>query len=242
MKNIAIIGARYNSKGVPNKNVKEIMGHPLISYSIGAALLSKRIDHVIFTSDSPEYIKIAEKYGRNKLITILRPPYLSEDETPDHPYILHALYHMSGLSLDDNVVLLRPTTPFRQASVIDKAIETLCMTGTDSLRSVVQSDFVAEKLYRTNDDGHIETCLGNTIDESNLPRGYFKSCFMSDGYVDVIKVKTLINKGFYGKTVLPFFIEEKTIDIDTPEDFNRASSVDTANEYKELFKYLESCK
>jgi len=239
MSNIAIIGARANSKEVPDKNIREIKGHPLLAYSIGAAILSKKIDRVIFTTDSDGYAKTALKYG--EVITVLRPPYLAQDNTPDHPFVLHALFSMQDISLEDNVVLLRPTTPFRDIETIDTAISEFEgeRRKCDSLRSVTKADVVPEKLYIINDDGLLETSMGNTFDESNLPRGNFGSCFTGNGYVDVIRVDTLIIKGFYGETVLAFPMG-KTVDIDTINDLEEAGTIDVKNEYKELFEYLES--
>ena len=63
MKNIAIITARSGSKGLKDKNIKELCGKPLLSYSIECALESGRFDKVFVSTDSPRYAEIAERYG-----------------------------------------------------------------------------------------------------------------------------------------------------------------------------------
>ena len=60
---IGIIPARSGSKTVKDKNIKMLNGHPLIAYSIVAALVSEKIDRVIVTTNSTQYRDIALKYG-----------------------------------------------------------------------------------------------------------------------------------------------------------------------------------
>ena len=63
MKNIvALIPARSGSKGIPNKNIKNICGNPLIAYSIRVAQKSKLIDRIIVSTDSQKYADIAKFY------------------------------------------------------------------------------------------------------------------------------------------------------------------------------------
>ena len=61
--NIAIIPARGGSKGIPNKNIKNFFGEPLIYWSIKAALESKSIDKVFVSSDSIKILKLSSKFG-----------------------------------------------------------------------------------------------------------------------------------------------------------------------------------
>ena len=63
MKILAVIPARAGSKGIPNKNIRIIGGHPLIYYSIKNALDSKYITDVIISTDSPEVRIIATQMG-----------------------------------------------------------------------------------------------------------------------------------------------------------------------------------
>ena len=60
---IALIPARAGSKRVPGKNIKRLAGHPLIAYTITAALDSGVFADVVVSTDSPEYANIARHYG-----------------------------------------------------------------------------------------------------------------------------------------------------------------------------------
>ena len=63
MKKIAIIPARSGSKGLKDKNIIDICGKPMISYSIDAAIRANCFDHVIVSTDSEQYGKIANSFG-----------------------------------------------------------------------------------------------------------------------------------------------------------------------------------
>lgn len=71
---IALITAREGSKGIKNKNLKKINGHPLIAYSIFAAKKSKNIKKVYVTTDGKNIAKISKKYGAD---VIMRPKNLA---------------------------------------------------------------------------------------------------------------------------------------------------------------------
>ena len=75
----AIIPARSGSKGVPNKNIMNLGGYPLIAYSIAVAKKCSTIDRVIVSTDSEEYASIALKYGAE--VPFLRPSDISNDSS-----------------------------------------------------------------------------------------------------------------------------------------------------------------
>ena len=77
MKNLilAVILARSGSKGVKNKNIKNLSGKPLIAWSIATCLKSKKINKIIVSTDSKKYAKIAKSFGAHE--TILRPKKIS---------------------------------------------------------------------------------------------------------------------------------------------------------------------
>ena len=51
-KAVAIIRTRGGSKRIPNKNIKDFHGKPIIHYSITAALSSECFERVIVSTDS----------------------------------------------------------------------------------------------------------------------------------------------------------------------------------------------
>jgi len=133
---LAVIPARGGSKRLPRKNIMQIAGHPMISYSILAASESKNITDYVVSSDDDEIIEISRKYGAN--IEFKRPVELATDSVRNIDVSLHALNFLEGKSgrQYDMIVLLQPTSPIRSSAHIDEAIISLWESDLDSLASV----------------------------------------------------------------------------------------------------------
>jgi len=86
---IVIIPARGGSKGVPRKNIKPLLGKPLIAWTIEQAKMSKHIDKLIVSTDDKEIAEISQKYGAE--VPFLRPKELAKDESPTIDTIMHAI-------------------------------------------------------------------------------------------------------------------------------------------------------
>ena len=121
MKYLAIIPARAGSKGVQNKNIRAIRGHPLIAWSIRQALEVPSISDVVVSTDSLEIAAIAREYGA--ATPFIRPIALAQDETPTEPVMRHSIhwYEAHGIK-HDAVVLLQPTSPIRLPGSIQRAV------------------------------------------------------------------------------------------------------------------------
>lgn len=121
----AIIPARGGSKGIPQKNIMDIGGFPLIAYSIAAAKLSKKIDRVIVSTDSKEIAEIAKRFGAE--VPFMRPKEIATDTSPDIDFIKHALSWFKAKEgrTPKYIVHLRPTTPLRHPADIDRSITKL---------------------------------------------------------------------------------------------------------------------
>ena len=137
-----IIPARGGSKGIPNKNIVDLNGKPLIAYTIAAAQNSKLLDTFIVSTDSIEIASVAKKYGAE--VPFLRPDVLSTDSADSLGVVLHALESLERLSNTeyDAVVMLQPTTPLRDASLIDSSIQRLASSDLDSVVSVATQQFL----------------------------------------------------------------------------------------------------
>jgi CMP-N,N'-diacetyllegionaminic acid synthase len=117
---IALIPARLGSKRVPGKNVRPLAGHPLIAYTIQAAIDSAIFDTIIVSTDSLEYSEISEYYGA--LVPWLRPQWLAVDVSPDIEWIQWTLDRIGEIDkLPDHYMILRPTSPFRTGDTIKRA-------------------------------------------------------------------------------------------------------------------------
>ena len=118
---ICIIPARGGSKGVPGKNIRDVGGFPMIAYSIIASKLSKNIERTIVSTDSQEIADIALKYGAE--VPFLRPEKFARDDSKDIEFFQHAIDWFSENEgyVPNYWVQLRPTTPLRESSIIDKS-------------------------------------------------------------------------------------------------------------------------
>ena len=134
MRVYSIIPARSGSKGVSDKNIKNLNGKPLLFYSIEASISANKIDKTIVTTDSLEYKKLVEN-NYDDIEVIIRPESISCDTASDIHYILHAIYTLN-MCMDDKIVILRPTTPIRESGNIDSALNSYVNEEYESLRSV----------------------------------------------------------------------------------------------------------
>jgi CMP-N,N'-diacetyllegionaminic acid synthase len=133
---VALIPARSGSKRVPDKNIKPLAGHPVMAYTISAALQSGIFSDVILSTDSPRYADIARYYGAE--VPFLRPAELAGDQSPDIEWVEYTLNRLRQKGRTyDCFSLLRPTSPFRLPQTIRRAWTAfLAENGVDSLRAV----------------------------------------------------------------------------------------------------------
>lgn len=236
---VAVIPARSGSKGIVNKNIKCLEGYPLIAYSIGAANLSDKITRAIVTTNSEEYAEIARYYGADA--PFLRPEDISGDESTDLEFMQHMinwLYDNEG-SIPEYFVHLRPTCPLREVRTIDDAIEKFIYADADSLRSASLADKTPYKWYG-EEDGYFKPLFpGMELDDCNNARQSFKSTYIPDGYVDLLKSESIIKTGtIHGKRMLAF-ITPQSVDIDRMTDFNILTDYLKTEENK-ILNYLRS--
>jgi len=114
---VAFIPARSGSKGIVGKNLVNLNGLPLISYSIVSALKSNAFDKIIVSTDSEEIANVAQKYGAH--VPYMRPISLACDNSSTESVIIHFLEWSknNGWKIND-VTLLQPTSPIRRISSI----------------------------------------------------------------------------------------------------------------------------
>ena len=133
---VALIPARAGSKRVPDKNIRLLAGHPLIAYTIAAALESGIFADVIVSTDSEKYAEIVKYYGAK--IPFLRPARLAGDQSPDIEWLEDTLKRLRDVGRTyDCFSILRPTSPFRLPETIQRAWQEFStQNGVDSLRAV----------------------------------------------------------------------------------------------------------
>jgi CMP-N,N'-diacetyllegionaminic acid synthase len=118
----ALILARGGSKGLPGKNIKLLLGKPLIQYSIEAALWCPLIDEVYVSTDDPQIASISQSVGA--LLPPLRPTELATDTASSMDVVRYFLnwYQQTFFEKPENLVLLQPTSPLRNAKHLEEAM------------------------------------------------------------------------------------------------------------------------
>lgn len=216
---LALIPARGGSKGVPRKNVKLLGDKPLIAYSIAAAQKSVYVDDIVVTTDDEEIAETSKRYGAE--VPFMRPAELAADTSKTIDCVVHARDELASMGrLYDIIVLLQPTSPLRRAEDIDKSIEMFIERGRLGLCSVsVVED--NPLLLRTIGEGGVVHPLisqSSTMRRQDLPVYYKVDGSIYINRAEDLSINTSLNDNPIGY-VLP---KEKSIDIDSFEDFRRA--------------------
>lgn len=236
---LALIPARGGSKGVPKKNIKLLNSYPLISYSIGIAKLSSKINKILVTTDSKEIADIALSYGAE--VPFLRPKELASDKALDIGFIKHALDYLKEKENYevDLLILLRPTTPLRDISLIENAIERFISSPkATSLRSSHLSSNTPFKWFSLKDEFYNTISNEVTLEDVNKPRQSFPDTYIPNGYIDIIKPEFLYkNDSLYGDKILSY-ITPTTFEVDTMEEFEYLEYL-TLRDDSLLLKYLK---
>ena len=139
MKTIAIIPARSGSKGLPDKNIRDLCGKPLIAYSIEAAISSKMFDTVMVSTDSEKYAGISREYGAE--VPFLRSKVTSGDSAGSWDVVREVIENYKKLGKEfDTVMLLQPTSPLRTAEDIVNAFKLKEQNQASAIVSVCEMD------------------------------------------------------------------------------------------------------
>lgn len=227
---LGLIPARGGSKGIPHKNRKELGGKPLLQYTIEAALGSKLLDAVVFSSEDTELMNLAEEKGAT--VAFKRPNHLASDTAGSLQVVQHALETLAEQGKHyDAVCLLQVTTPFRTSEDIDSAISKFTASGSDSLISVqkVPHQYNPHWVFEVNND-NLKIATGEA--EIVKRRQDLPDAFIRDGAIYITKSEVIIKqKSFFGATISHIELDPKrSVNIDTPEDWTKAEEI-----YKKLY-------
>jgi CMP-N,N'-diacetyllegionaminic acid synthase len=219
----AVVPARGGSKGVPKKNIRLLAGFPLIAYSIAVGYMSRLIERVIVSTDSPEIAEVARKYGAET--PFLRPAELAQDNSRDRDFVMHLLNWLQENEggVPDYLVHLRPTTPLRAPAIVDDAIlAMLADPAATSLRSAHEAPETPFKWFTKNAQGYFQTFAAADAPPgfANWPRQMLPKVFIPDGYVDVLKTAyVLVAEEIHGDHIFGF-VTPACSEVDAPEDFD----------------------
>lgn len=204
---MAFIPARAGSKRCPGKNHKILHGKPMTSWSIEGAFASKLIDDVFLSTNDPNLYGMAQVYPALHLLH--RDESLCADSTTTEDVLIDAF---TGLTDQyDYCVLLQATSPLRTAEDIDNAL-TLCIeAGAASCASFVEQGKPAGFYFGEGEDG-----LSRLSD--------FERVLLINGAIYVFRIKDFLEgMPLVNSATLAYLMPlDRSIDIDTPEDFEQA--------------------
>lgn len=215
-KNVAIIPARSGSKGIPNKNIININGRPLIDYTIKKALKSKYVDRIIVSTDSPVIANISMQCGAE--VPFLRPEGLAMDESKTIEVLMHVLNELSSQNeAYDYLILLQPTQPLRRTFHIDEAITLIVDNDYPSIVSVneVSENPLLIRSIRQHNKLEKLIDVNSTARRQDFPK-YYKV----NGAIYINKIDENLNlNASLNDNQHPYIMDKKyDLDIDEPSD------------------------
>ena len=220
---VAFIPARSGSKRLPNKNVKSFCGHPLLAYTVRAAVDSCVFDSVICATDSKRYADIAKYYGAE--VPFLRPGKISTDKSPDIEWVTWMLKALKDKGHDyEFFSILRPTSPFRQPETIRRAWDSFNSDPeADSLRAIEKCSQHPAKMWVVRGKRMLPLMpltYGNTPWHST-PYAALPEIYAQDASLEIARTSIPLEKHtIAGEAIIPFISQGlEGFDINKPEDW-----------------------
>ena len=223
---LGIVGIRSGSKGVPHKNIRPLLGKPLVAWISEAAKKSKYINRFLISTDSEEYAEVARRYGAET--PFLRPKELAADKSPEFEYVKHALEWLKKNEdyEPDIVVRMMATVPLQTTEDIDGVVEEL-LKDPEAHSAVViaearQHPLKALKLVDDDNGGkRLVTYFSESgrevtpIARQNYEKAYFRANIIACRTPVIYQTNSLT-----GDRVRYYIIpQERALDIDNHVDF-----------------------
>ena len=216
MKPLVVIPARGGSKGIPGKNIKLLGGIPLIQYTLEAAkaLFPKEI--ICVSTDDLEIKKCVEKLGFK--VPFLRPSELATDSSGTYEVLLHAIeFHENNGYYPDTLILLQPTSPFRNSKHIEQAIN-LYTSEIDMVVSVKETKANPYyNLFEEDSGGFLKKSKEATFNR----RQDCPAVWQYNGAIYIINIKSLKDETISNfKKIRKYVMDEiSSHDVDTLLDW-----------------------
>jgi N-acylneuraminate cytidylyltransferase len=223
---VGLIPARSGSKRVPDKNIRPLADHPVMAYTIAAALQSDIFTDVIISTDSEKYAQVATQYGAQA--PFLRPAELAGDVSPDIEWVEYTLARLRETGRDyDCFSILRPTSPFRLPQTIQRAWRAFeAESGVDSLRAVEKCQQHPGKMWVIRANRMTPLLPLSPAEQPwhssqypSLPEVYVQNASLEIARTNVVfEYRTIA-----GNVVMPFLTEDyEGFDVNTPYDWDLA--------------------
>jgi N-acylneuraminate cytidylyltransferase len=207
----ALIPARAGSKRVKSKNIRPLRGHPLIAYTISAAVESGIFSAIVVSTDAEEIAAIARHYGAE--VPFLRPKEYAGDLSPDIEWVEYTLKSLATQDRNyDCFSILRPTSPFRTAGTIQRAWDQfLSRTDFDSIRAVERCSQHPCKMWVViNNDQIVPLLPCGPADPPwhSTPYQALPAVYAQNASLEIAWTRTVLEKRtIAGDKIMPFFTE-----------------------------------
>lgn len=223
MKNLAIIPARSGSKGLPDKNIRDFLGKPLLAHTIGTAADSGCFDEVMVSTDSEQYAQIARKWGAS--VPFLRSEATSTDQASSWDMVEEVLqnYEKMGRRFD-TFCLLQPTSPLRNAQDIRGAYHIFREKASFAVVSVCEAEHSPLWCGHLPQSGEFTGFIDREGMKQRQSGGKF---YRLNGAVYIVDITRFRQDRFlYQEGSFAYIMEQaRSVDIDTELDFRYAELI-----------------
>jgi len=218
---LGVIPARSGSKGVPGKNLLPLGGTSLLGIAIRGAKASRCLTRTIVSTEDDGLRDEALAHGAN--VPFKRPAALATDTAGTWDVMRHAV---DWLAVEegwhtDILVVLQPTTPFREARHIDAVVDRLTETGAAACIAMKPVDYPPQWMYRRAGDGVVAP-----LNDGPWPRRRqdAEPAFQPNGMVYALRADRLDAPDPLAGITLQsvVFDTEESINIDEWWHYNRA--------------------
>ena len=220
MDNIAIITARSGSKGLPDKNIRELNGKPLLAYSIEAAFRSGCFKEIMVSTDSNVYAEIAKSFGAS--VPFLRSKKMSSDIAGSWETVREVLsmYSQTGRYFD-TVCLLQPTSPLRTSEDIVNGYDLFIKKNADAVTSVCELDYSPSLMMPLSDSLSLKEFRKNLKTVRRQDEGKY---YRINGalYIRGISYENGVSREICDNEFAYIMDRKRSVDVDTIEDFKYA--------------------
>lgn len=222
MKPLVVIPARAGSKGLPNKNKKSLNGKPLIVYTLEAAMCVFPKEQICVSTDDPEIIQLSKEAGL--FVPFVRPAHLSGDTASSVDVLFHAIEYYNSIGyFADTVILLQPTSPFRDKVHITEALQSF-NEGIEMVVSVKEAKSNPYfSLFEEDENGYLRPSKeGAFIRRQDAPL-----VWEYNGAIYIVNIEALKKFGFRGLTCIKKYQMDRisSLDIDDEMDWKIAEIV-----------------
>ncbi len=228
---LAVIPARGGSKGIPLKNLRPILGVPMIAHVGKIVRALQTIDRTVVSTDHEEIARVSEVNGISA--PFRRPPEISGDRIGDWEVLIHALHEMERLDglLYDIIVMLQPTSPLRRPEHVQATLDMLVQGGWDAVWTLSETDSKEHPLKQL-------TVTAGELDyydpggKAVIARQQLKPVYHRNGIAYAITRDCLINqRGIKGHRTGGLILDGHFVSIDTEWDISLVEFIMSRQEW-----------